>query len=303
MGGTAFETTTRLNLRTGPGTDEPIILTLPEGQRVTLLDDFAEVPSWWQVETELPDGRRIGFVHQGFLRALEAEQPLPPPTPAAGGGPEAHLPNLHGRPVPRSGENRAHRLLEEGAPTGSPSAELLWRIVDWLDVEKPAHRRWQPGSVTYCNVYAHDVAVLYGRYLPRVWWSAAALAEWRAGRTAGIVYGDTVREMRANDLHDWLDAEGQAFGWERVGDLSEAQEAANAGALATLCATTGSAKPGHITMLLAERPGEGQVAQRDGGRVVAPLQSQAGRHNRRAFAAVWWASSGFKDWGVWANRG
>ena len=33
----------------------------------------------------------------------------------------------------------------------------LWRIVDYLAVDKASHARYQPrDGLTFCNIYAHD---------------------------------------------------------------------------------------------------------------------------------------------------
>jgi hypothetical protein len=43
-------------------------------------------------------------------------------------------------------------------------------------VDKATHKRYKPiPNATFCNIYAHDYCHLAGVYLPRVWWSAAAI--------------------------------------------------------------------------------------------------------------------------------
>ena len=87
---------------------------------------------------------------------------------------------------------------------GSSAAELrqeLADIADWLAVDTPEHLRYQPrAGLTFCNIYAHDYCHLAGAYLPRVWWSAPALLALDRGLAVSPLIGDTLNEVRANDL-------------------------------------------------------------------------------------------------------
>lgn len=296
-----FRTTTSLNLRDGPDTDHAILAVLPKNHAVMLLDDLPEAPGWWQVETTLRGADLQGFVANRYLKAEDETPALPSGQPPAA-LPAVHMPNPRNLAVTRAGTRRAYGLNEASAPAGAFSADQLWRIVDWLDVELTAHVRYQPvtNGPTYCNIYAYDAIKLSGHYLPRVWWTRAAIAKLRQGQTQEPVYDQTLLELNANALHDWLDEFGPEFGWQRSDSLTEAQNAANDGALATLCATTGTSASGHITVILPEK--QGFAARRAGTRVVAPLQSQAGRHNAKAHTNAWWDSSHYRDWGVWIAR-
>lgn len=293
-----FRTTTALNLRGGPGTDEAILAVLPRNHPVELLDDLPGEPGWWQVGTRLRSEKREGFVASRLLRA-EEEQPAAPSGQPPAALPPVHMPNKRPYAVTRDGTRRAYALNEAGAPTGPLSADTLWRIADWLDVEKPTHTRYQPipGGSTFCNIYAYDAISLTGHYLPRVWWTKAAIAKLRQGVRQEAVYDQTIREMNANALYDWLAEFGPEFGWRRAESLTEAQNAANEGRLASIVATTGTAASGHITVLLPER-GEHR-AQRSGTRVIAPLQSQAGRRNRKAHSNNWWDTNDYAGWAIW----
>ncbi len=294
-----FRTTTSLNLRNGAGTDEAILLTLPKGHKVTLLDDLASQPGWWQVATTLRGGEVTGFVSARFLVPLD-EAPAPVSSAALSPLPAVHMPNPRRHAIKRTGQSRAYALNESGLPGGPPSAAALWGIVDWLDVEKSAHVRYQPipGGSTFCNIYAYDLCFLAGPYLPRVWWTRNAIARLRQGVEVPPVYDHSIHELNANALHDWLSEFGPEFGWRAADSLTAAQNAANDGKLATIVATTGTAASGHITILLAEQGGE-RVARRSGNRVVAPLQSQAGRRNQKFHSNDWWDSSHYQSWGIW----
>jgi hypothetical protein len=77
-------------------------------------------------------------------------------------------------------------LNEPGQPfrsnSGAPSVlrgEIM-KIIDWLNVEKQTHKRYQPGEgKTFCNIYAHDFCHLAGVYLPRFGGHKEQLRNWR----------------------------------------------------------------------------------------------------------------------------
>lgn len=56
-----------LNLRRGPGTDHPVLVILPSGTTVEVLQDKG---TWWQVETL----GLVGWVHRGFLLLSDPPQ-------------------------------------------------------------------------------------------------------------------------------------------------------------------------------------------------------------------------------------
>jgi hypothetical protein len=202
-------------------------------------------------------------------------------------------------------QGRAYPLNEPNMPRRGPGGvgdervTTLHAILDFLDVERSARYRPSPAR-TYCNVYAHDYCHLAGVYLPRVWWTADALPDLIEGRTRVVHYGQTVTELNANALYDWLGEWGPAFGWAGVSELTGLQDAANEGEVAVVCA---KARPpgrsGHITCVIPERATE--TASRRGTVVVAALQSQAGRHNYRRFTDAWWETRAgdFEAVGFW----
>lgn len=69
--GSQAQTTTGLNLRRGPSTNNAIILTMSEGSQVTVL---ARSGSWYSVDFQ----GTVGWCHGGYLEAL-SEQQQPPP--------------------------------------------------------------------------------------------------------------------------------------------------------------------------------------------------------------------------------
>lgn len=199
-----------------------------------------------------------------------------------------------------------------------------------LDVEGSARyravgERGQPGRKTYCNIYAYDFVTALGAYLPRVWWDSAALRRIRAGEEVPVRYpprndpsSGTIRELRANDLTDWMAEFGGDFGWRRAAGLTEAQEAANDGRVVILLAArTNPRRSGHITVVMPEiraeddvRDSVGEVVRHEAGRDAAgevdrPMQSEAGGSNTEyaASGAGWLAGSTYRDGAAWVFEG
>lgn len=222
---------------------------------------------------------------------------------------EAHLPCPAGAVVRRSKYANAYSLNEPG------SEQMLWRalsrpekltkIIDWLAVDEPTHVRYCPRNELYfCNIYAHDVCALSGSYLPRVWWTASALASWSQAGKPEELYEQTVEEMTANALFHWMQQYGLMFDWVRVADLTELQRLANSGA-ACLILGYGSESEGqgHISVIVPETPT--CPARRSGsGEVETPVQSQAGAnlYRRSTEMGRWWLKDEIASYGYWACR-
>jgi hypothetical protein len=217
------------------------------------------------------------------------------------------MPRKRGNITKRSLEANAHSLNESGQPnrSGTTPEELraeLAAIIDWLAVDKPAHLRYQPrNGSTFCNIYCHDYCHLAGVYLPRVWWTSTAILALNARTTVEPLIGDTIFEMRANDLFRWLRDFGLDFGWRQTGTLSKLQTAANQGAIGLIVARRKEdGRSGHIVVVVPETDDE--RARRDAaGDVIAPLQSQAGTTNFRygTGKANWWNGEQFAESAFW----
>ena len=202
-------------------------------------------------------------------------------------------------------------------------------VVESLNVEDSG--RYQPGDgKTFCNIYAYDVVTALGAYIPRTWWTTGTVQRIQAGAEAvsveeyarrvaagesvqGVirpVYGETVSELNANALTDWMETWGASFGWEQTTDMSEAQTAANEGHVAVLlAANANSRRSGHISVILAEDE-DNEAARDEEGDVRAPLQSQAGSRNFKssnndagAGRDQWWENSSHVRGGAWICRG
>jgi hypothetical protein len=291
---------TNLNLRSEPRVAPATrIATLPQGHPVEKIGDGPE--GWWHVRTTLNGADLQGFVAHRFL----AHRADAVPSPARGIA-EVHL--REGRPdVTRaSTSGRAFPLGEPRAPRRTAASprkrvEQAHAIVEYLDVERSARYRAGSGQ-TYCNIYAYDYCYLAGVYLPRVWWTAPALADLAAGRPVAVRYDQTVREMNANGLHDWLGDFGHTFGWRRVGHADDLQDGANAGSVSVICAQRRDLnRSGHICLVVPERPPD--EARRSGDSVLLPLQSQAGTRNfcYSCGTSRWWAADQFRAFSFWVH--
>jgi hypothetical protein len=298
-------TATALNLRVAPTTqgNDPVA-TLPQGKIVNVLGTSA--PGWLRVRCELDGGDVIGHVSAKHLAAPTAdahdiaalEMPAVPPVHLRENNVASKRAATAGRAFPLGEPQRPGRRPGVDVPA---RCEDLRLIGDWLAV--PASARYRRDTVTYCNVYAADCCYLADVYLPRVWWTDKALAAIFKGTVPAVAYGQTVREMRADDLHQWLIEYGPQFGWRRVFDTSALQAAANGGGIGLICADRDAAgKPGHITVVVPE-DGTHQ-AQRDAdGNVTQPLQTQAGAQNFRygSAGANWWRSQQFRSFVFFAH--
>ena len=161
---------------------------------------------------------------EGATQASGAEEAFAEPKFSKGPGVSAPPHGAHAKAVPavtmpiragkvtrRTGLADARSLNEPGQPgrgglTPGALATELDAIIEYLDVEAPRHKRYQPrDGLTFCNIYAHDYCHLAGAYLPRVWWSAAGRGRSRPGQDGRA--GDrryACAEMRSNDLFRWL---------------------------------------------------------------------------------------------------
>lgn len=144
-------------------------------------------------------------------------------------------------------------------------------------------------------------------HLPRVWWNDRAIKELMQGRELTVETGVTVNEMNANALHNWLMSWGDDFGWSRVKiGADDFQQLINTnGGVGVICARRRDrTRSGHITVVLPERE-PSQVATRSSGKVLYPLQSQAGTVNLKYFSAsqgAWWTAEKFDSFGMFYHE-
>lgn len=320
-----------LRVRSAPLISKPlqanVVANLPDGHPVRALSKTAK-DGFLEIETSLFGAFVRGFSSQDYLVAAPEDTKIEVVVPAVVAGladkpaaplvagvpgtiniPAVFMPWKEGAVVRRTSPAGAHSLKEAGQPTrkGATAAELrdsITKIIKWLAVDEPAHLRYKPhGGLTFCNIYAHDFCFLAGVYLPRCWWSSSALLKLAAGQQVQPLIGNTIREMRANDLFRWLRDFGPGFGWRQTGTLTKLQSEVNQGAIGLIVARRKEeGKSGHIVMVVPETADE--TARRDTtSNVIAPLQSQAGAKNfqRGRGTANWWNGEQFAEFAFWIH--
>jgi predicted chitinase len=307
VGATHVVIATQLNLRNAPRVAPSTRLaTLPQGTAVAVLADAGD--GWVRVRVVIGAQIVEGFVSARYLRAT-----APPlvdevaPRPATG-IPPVHLQEGRRDVIRRRDGGRAFPLGEAGMPrrTGSDPARQAAQLLDivaYLDCENRAHLRYGPrSSVTFCNIYAYDVCYLAGVYLPRVFWTRPALARLGAGEEVPVRYDNTVGELNANTLHDWLRDFGPDFGWRFVPDLDVLQASANTGQVCLIVAKRRDInRSGHIVAVVPED--QVRAARAANGGVLRPVESQAGVTNHRLVVkpTAWWRGEQFQSFAFWRH--
>ncbi|MBX7218609.1 MAG: hypothetical protein K1Y36_01570 [Blastocatellia bacterium] len=305
-----------LRLRREPIIDEQnpngnVIARLPDGHLVQAVTGEAS-NGFLEVETSLRGAHLRGFAAVRLLK-LTAERIISVDTPGLAPLHRAiapvMMPRKEGIITTRNKPAGPLSLNEPGQPgrKGATPDELrqeLAAIIDWLAVDDLTHRRYQPGNNhTFCNIYAHDYCHLAGVYLPRVWWTQAALVALAQGKSVVPLLGKTIEEQRANDLYRWLRDFGLQFGWRQTGTLSKLQLEVNQGAIGILVARRrNDGRSGHIVAVVPETQSH-QARRNATGEVVAPLQSQAGAKNFRYGTGRpnWWLDVEFAEHAWWLH--
>ncbi|MEG0861004.1 MAG: hypothetical protein RSD81_20765 [Pseudomonas sp.] len=305
-----------LRVRSEPSISDPaqanVIGHLPDGHPVRAVTRRAQ-GGFREIETSLSGALLHGFVSQKFLVPASDASSIPVITPAVSQPSSAivavSMPRKPGRVTKRVDTAGAHSLNESGQPTrqgATPDALCaeLGAIIKWLAVDNAAHKRYQPHSgLTFCNIYCHDYCHLAGVYLPRVWWASRAVIALANGKPVEPLIGDTIFEMRANDLFRWLRDFGPDFGWRQTGTLSKLQQVADQGGIGLIVARRKEeGRSGHIVMVVPETP-EFSASRNSAGEVTAPLQSQAGATNFRygTGRANWWKGEQFAESAFWVH--
>ncbi len=309
------DTTTSLNLRATPSIpkikpNSNILAGLPAGHLLSIVSGSIS-NKWIQVETSINGGHFIGYVSTEYIVAVK-DKVIPVSIPnsiIAPNIPAVYMPKATGTIIKRIEYANAHTLNESNQPTRPQSglpAELsqsLNDIVDWLNVEKVSHKRYQPTSnATFCNIYAHDYCHLAGIYLPRVWWTQSALVKISQGETVKPLYGNTIEEIRANNIFRWLNDFGLEFGWRQTGNLTSLQQVANLGGVAIIIARRKEeGKSGHVAIVIPETSLI-KAKRNQLGDVIIPLQSQAGSTNyKRWISSEWWKGNQFAEFAFWIH--
>jgi hypothetical protein len=305
-----------LRLRSEPRKSAPstanVKANLPDGHPVRAITG-TPIGDFMEVETSLMGALLRGFAATEFLVRNESAEPIPvvvaSPRPPQRGFIAAHVTPPAGKIVKRRSIAGAHSLNETGRPsrTGRDPDTLrreLAAIIDWLACDDPNHLRFKPrDGLTFCNIYAHDYCDLAGIYLPRVWWSEAALIRIAQGQAIQPLIGNTVREMRADDIFFWLRDFGPHFGWRQTGTASKLQLEVNQGAVGLIIAERKqNGRSGHVVMVVPETILH-NAKRNAAAEVTAPLQSQAGVVNFRYGTSKvdWWKDEKFSDAAFWLH--
>ena len=306
-----------LRLRSEPRIDRAnptanVIARLPDGHRLRLVSGALD-DKFVEVETSLNGAHLQGFAASEFLVPADGDTGIPVVVPAtappASGIVAVFAPRRPGTITTRRAPATALSLNEPDQPSrdGTTPDELreeIDAIVDYLNVEKASHLRYQPADGrTFCNIYAHDFCTLAGVYLPRVWWTGDAIERLARGETVEPKLGATIDEQRANDLFRWLRAFGARFGWRQTSTLTKLQTEVDIGAIGLIVARrVEDGRPGHITVVIPET-GDVTARRDSSGEVIAPLQSQAGATNfaRSTGALNWWKKETFADSAFWIH--
>jgi len=307
---------TMLNVRSEPlvppsTATSNVVGRLPDGHIVKAVGPKRE-NGFIEVETSLNGALIRGFVASKYLKSVSAEvevvAPEVGPDPTKGIR-AVYMPRKSGNVTVRTQLANAHSLNESGQPgrkgmTAETRRAEIAVIIDWLAVDDPRHKRYQPRRpLTFCNIYAHDYCHLAGCYLPRVWWTGAAIEALASGRTAEPLYGKTIEEQRANDLFRWLRDFGARFGWRQTGTLTKLQTEVNQGAVGLIIARrVNDGLSGHVVAVVPETD-DHRARRNTAGEVIAPLQSQAGLTNFRYGTGKidWWRSTAFAEFSFWLH--
>lgn len=149
---------------------------------------------------------------------------------------------------------------------------------------------------TFCNIYAYDYCYFAKAYIPRVWWTSSSIKKLLNNENVEV-NANNVREMRANDLHDWMLNWSDEFNWQRTFDLDELQQKVNLGVVGIICAKRkDTSLSGHIVVVVPEN--DSNKAVRHNNKVIYPLQSQAGSNNYNYFSLIkknWWLGNQFSS--------
>lgn len=278
-----------LNLRDFPSTQDnsKIIIQIPFRHTVKLIEKTAA--DWWKVK--LLNTEKEGFVFSQDIELVDEtnQKSMDIEVPNFEPGEKASLGSKEETYKPIGDSSIPFRDLT------SVESKLtsIRTIITALNVSKSF--RYQKDEMdTYCNIYAFDYCFFAQVYIPRLRWTDKAIEQLEKGNEVALIFGETVRPFYSNYIYDWFLQSGHEFGWERVDDVDKLQNKVNDnGGVGMICAKRFILdKSGHVVMVVPET--ETDKAFRKDGKVIYPLQSQAGADNYNYFSEI------RKDW--WNNK-
>ncbi|MFV8370037.1 SH3 domain-containing protein [Flavobacterium sp. LB2R40] len=282
-------TSPSLNLRDLPATqnNSKILIQIPFRHTVKLIEKTT--PDWWKVK--LLNTEKEGFV---FYKDIEAVVETNVKSI------DIEIPNFElSAKASLNNKEETYKPIDD---TSIPFRDLtstesklisIGNIIKALDVSN-SFRYQKDASDTYCNIYTFDYCFFAKVYIPRLRWTDKAIAQLEKGNEVALVFDDTVKPFYSNYIYDWFIQSGNEFGWVRIEDVDELQKKVNAnGGVGIICAKRLILnKSGHIVVVVPET--DTYKAYRKDGKVIYPLQSQAGADNYNYFSEI------RKDW--WNNK-
>lgn len=192
-------------------------------------------------------------------------------------------------------EMKQHPIMDDSIPFRDVSnvaskKESISLIIDKLDVANNI-RYQRTVEDTYCNVYSYDFCYFSKVYLPTVWWTDEVLEKIKQGQEVEAVFEKTLERIYSSAIHDWFSQWESHFGWQKMDSVDALQNKVNAnGGVGIICAKRKQkGLSGHIVPVVPET--NSHKAHRENGKVLYPLQSQAGKLNYNYFSLVrkdWW---------------
>jgi hypothetical protein len=206
--------------------------------------------------------------------------------------------NMHPAPsikVTRNETLYRHYVLNELRPLRSifdcaslqSRRNLLLLIIRYLNVEHSLRYRKEEQK-TFCNIYAVDVAYLLGAYIPRVWWTEAAIKQLQQGESVKAEYGNTITELSANALFKWFGHYGALFQWKKAASYHHlSDKVVRTGTMGIVVAKANTPRQnGHICIVYYQKM-----------RLRKVWLSEAGKVNAQQRFARWWRQ--FKQYGFY----
>jgi len=278
--------TSSLNLRDFPSANDnsTILIKIPFRHTVKLIEKTTS--DWWKVKLLNTD--KEGFVISKDIESVDETTDKIS---------DIEVPNFE--PGLKGTLNNKEDTYKPLANPSIPFRDLtsvetkltsLKKIIDTLDVEK-SFRYQKDEFDTYCNIYTFDYCFFAKVYIPRLRWTDKAIAAIEKGNEVPLVFEDTVRPFYSNYIYDWFEQSSAVFGWEKTNDVDVLQNKVNEnGGVGIICAKRFILhKSGHVVVVVPET--ETEKAFRIDGKVIYPLQSQAGMNNYNYFSEIradWW---------------
>ena len=278
--------TSSVNLRDFPSADEnsKILIKIPFRHTLQLLEKTTT--DWWKV-------RLFNTNKEGFALSKDIESVDEVTADVL----DIEVPNFeHGQ------KGTLHNKLETYKPLADPTIPYrdltsaatkrssINAIIEKLNVEESF--RFQKDDLdTYCNIYTFDFCFFAQVYIPRLRWTDKAIVALQKGNEVPLIFEDTIRPFYSNYIYDWFEQSSGVFGWEKIYDVDTLQTKVNEnGGVGIVCAKRFILnKSGHVVVVVPET--ETHKAHRVGGKVIYPLQSQAGMNNYNYFSEIrgaWW---------------